>query len=51
MSDFREIAEFHWVESCGTFGHSDTVSGDGVGHVIVIYQVNKWSRFDFRCYA
>ncbi len=41
LSDFLEVSELDGVVGSGALGHGDTISRNGVSHVVVVNQVRK----------
>lgn len=43
LNIFFEVELLEWVQLTSASGHDVTVSGDGVGHVEVVYVFHQWS--------
>ena len=41
LSDFLEVSELDGVVGSRALGHGDTISGNGVSHIVVVNQVRK----------
>lgn len=45
LSDFLKVGQLNWVVGSWALGHGNTISWNGIGHVVVVYKVCE--RFVF----